>query len=193
MARLVINPGSPTAWEIQLRPGINLVGRGFANDFKIDDASVSSSHCQIVVDQGHVLIRDLGSTNGTYVNRTLVKEAILQPGQTIHLGAVEMIFQSGPPANAYVSKTEFIPAPLPVRPATAISAASPVARPVVAIPIAPGPPQPIVAKPVFAAPASPTGAPMAATPVAIPAPRPAVAVPIAAAPAAPIVAAPVAA
>src|SRR5262247_850176 len=113
MSRLVINPGLPTAWEIQLRPGINLLGRGFANDFKIEDASVSSSHCQIVVDQSQVLIRDLGSTNGTFVNRAPVKEAILQPGQSIHLGAVEMIFHSEPPANAYVSKTEFIPAPLP--------------------------------------------------------------------------------
>src|SRR5262245_40523196 len=100
MARLLINPGSPTAWEIQLRPGINLLGRGFANDFRIEDPSVSSSHCQISVEQGNVVIRDLGSTNGTFVNRAPVKEAMLQPGQSIHLGAVEMIFQAGPPANA---------------------------------------------------------------------------------------------
>ena len=32
MPRLLINPDSPTQWEIQLKPGTNLLGRGFAND-----------------------------------------------------------------------------------------------------------------------------------------------------------------
>src|SRR5204863_7441147 len=123
MARLIINPGSPTAWEIQLRPGINLLGRGFANDFKIEDPSVSGSHCQIVVDQANVLIRDLGSTNGTFVDRTPIKEAVLHSGQSIRLGGVEMIFQTGPPANPNVGKTEIIAAPPITRPvATAIPA-----------------------------------------------------------------------
>ena len=73
MARLLINPGSPSAWEIQLKPGTNLLGRGFANDFKITDPSVSGSHCQIVVEGGQFVIKDLGSTNGTFVNRAPVK------------------------------------------------------------------------------------------------------------------------
>ena len=75
MARLVINPGSPAAWEIQLKPGANFIGRGFANDFKIPDGSVSGSHCQIMVSDSSVAIKDLGSTNGTFVNRRPVKEA----------------------------------------------------------------------------------------------------------------------
>src|SRR2546426_258307 len=130
MARLLINPGSPAAWEIQLRPGVNLLGRGFANDFKIEDPSVSGSHCQIIVDQATVLIRDLGSTNGTFVNRAPIKEAVLQPGQSIHLGAVEMIFQAGPPANPNVGKTEVIPAPPVARAVTAIPAFPPIGKPV---------------------------------------------------------------
>src|SRR2546422_1117200 len=136
MARLIINPSAPTAWEVQLKPGINLLGRGFANDFKIEDPSVSGSHCQIVIDQGKVIIRDLGSTNGTYVNRAPIKEAVLQPGQSIHLGAVEMIFQAGPPANPNVGKTEVIPAPPLARPVAGIPAA-PAGKPVVARPVEP--------------------------------------------------------
>jgi len=100
MARLVVNPGSPTAWEIQLKPGANTLGRGFANDFKIPDASVSGSHCQITIDDGNAVIKDLGSTNGTFVNRAQVKEARLQPGQTIHLGGVEMLFNPMPSVRA---------------------------------------------------------------------------------------------
>src|SRR2546421_5347144 len=99
MARLVVNPGSPSAWEIQLKPGTNLLGRGFANDFKITDPSVSGSHCQIIVENGQIVIKDLGSTNGTYVNRTPVKEAILSGDQTVHLGGVEMTFFSDLPGG----------------------------------------------------------------------------------------------
>ena len=69
MPRLVINPNTTSAWQVQLKPGTNLLGRGFANDFKIENPSVSSSHCQIVVDGTRAVIRDLGSTNGTFVNR----------------------------------------------------------------------------------------------------------------------------
>ena len=92
MARLVVKPGSPDAWAIQLKPGINLIGRGFSNDFNIPDGSVSGSHCQITLGADGATIKDLGSTNGTFVNRIPVKESVLQPGQTIHLGQVELLF-----------------------------------------------------------------------------------------------------
>jgi len=98
MARLVVQPGSPTAWEIKLKAGTNSLGRGPTNDFTLNDPSVSGSHCQIVVENGSAVIRDLGSTNGTYLNRAPVKEAVLQPGQTIHLGGVELMFDTDAPA-----------------------------------------------------------------------------------------------
>lgn len=100
MSRLVVNPDKPDAWEIQLKPGVNCIGRGDANDFIIGDASVSGSHCQIVVNDGSTTIQDLGSTNGTFINGTRIQNAKLENGQTIHLGGVEMIFYSAaePPA-----------------------------------------------------------------------------------------------
>jgi hypothetical protein len=100
MARLVVQPGSPAAWEIQLKTGTNSFGRGPANDVTLDDPSVSGSHCQIVVDNTKAVIIDLGSTNGTYVNRARVREATLQPGQKIHLGGLEMMFHSDAPSSA---------------------------------------------------------------------------------------------
>jgi hypothetical protein len=113
MPRLVINPGTNSAWEVQLKQGINRLGRGFDNDFKLEHSSVSGSHCQIVVDNGNVLIKDLGSTNGTFVNRAPVTEAPLQPGQTIHLGGVELLYTGDPPANAPIGATEIISRPPP--------------------------------------------------------------------------------
>ncbi len=94
MAKLVINPGTPQAREFELKPGINYLGRGFANDFKIEDPSVSSSHAEILVNGSSVTVRDLGSTNGTFVNRAPITNLPLQPGQWLRLGGVEMLFET---------------------------------------------------------------------------------------------------
>lgn len=100
MNRLVVNPGNPNAWEIQLKSGTNLLGRGPASDFTINDASVSGSHCQIILSDAGAVIKDLGSTNGTFINHAPVQMAALRPGQRIHLGSVEMLFESDIPVAA---------------------------------------------------------------------------------------------
>ncbi|HTL58296.1 MAG TPA: FHA domain-containing protein [Candidatus Limnocylindrales bacterium] len=94
MPRLVVNPHSAEAWEIQLKPGTNSLGRDAANDWTIADASVSGRHCQILVDDNSVWIKDLGSTNGTFVDRSLITETKLRGGHTIHLGNVELEYYS---------------------------------------------------------------------------------------------------
>src|SRR3569833_1000900 len=85
MPRLVIHPGTPQAWEIQLKPGLNFLGRGSSNDFKIEDGSVSGSHCQIMVEDGGATVKDMGSTNGTFVNSAKVMESPLASGQPLRL------------------------------------------------------------------------------------------------------------
>jgi len=113
MARLVVQPGTPGASEIHLEPGVNSFGRGPANDFKLDDPSISGSHCQIVVSDGNAVIKDLGSTNGTYVNRAPVKEAALESGQTVHLGGLEMMFYGDAPPSLPVAQAASAAPPLP--------------------------------------------------------------------------------
>jgi hypothetical protein len=184
MSRLIINPNTPSAWEVQLKPGANLLGRGFANDFKIENLSVSGSHCQIVLEGARVVIKDLGSTNGTFVNRAPVTEAILQPGQTIHLGSVEILFQGDAVPLARPAETEVIPRtamPPPLAPALSVPAAravTPVAVPSLQaaenIPVPP-PPTAIPA----AAPPRPPGITIAARPAAAPRPVPAALAPVA--------------
>jgi hypothetical protein len=110
MARLVVNPGSSAAWEIPLKPGVNSLGRGAVNDFKLSDPSISSSHCQIVIGPAGASIKDLGSTNGTFVNRVPIQEMALQSGQTIHLGGLEMMFYDEEAETAALT-TPSAPAP----------------------------------------------------------------------------------
>jgi hypothetical protein len=59
MHRLVVNPGTPQAWEIILKPGFNSIGRGQDNDFTISHDSVSTLHCQIIVEGEIIKIEDL--------------------------------------------------------------------------------------------------------------------------------------
>lgn len=92
--RLLVNAGTPQAWEIQLRPGLNRIGRGEHNDFVIPHPSVSGSHCEITVSPGSVVLKDLSSTNGSFVNGAPVQEVVLQSGQALRLGHVELLFET---------------------------------------------------------------------------------------------------
>ena len=63
------------------------IGRDVNNDVVINDAEVSRQHAQINRQPGSFVIEDLGSTNGTFVNRVRISGArALQPGDNITLG-----------------------------------------------------------------------------------------------------------
>src|ERR1700677_859683 len=94
MPKLVIKPGTPQAQDFELKPGKNYIGRGFANDLKLEDASVSSSHAVIEVNGHVVTITDLGSTNGTRINQLPATGSPLQSGQILKLGAIELLFMT---------------------------------------------------------------------------------------------------
>jgi hypothetical protein len=95
--RLIVNPGTPQAWAIELQPGVNRIGCTDDNDFTINHTSLSSQHCEITVTEQGVALKDLGSTNGTFVERVPVTEMQLQPGHQLQLGAVTMIYESDEP------------------------------------------------------------------------------------------------
>ena len=62
------------------------------NDVVLRDDTVSRYHCKIVqVDTGYVLV-DLGSTNGTFINKVRVREAYLKPGCTVAVGQSQLRF-----------------------------------------------------------------------------------------------------
>ncbi|MEI6537625.1 MAG: FHA domain-containing protein, partial [Verrucomicrobiaceae bacterium] len=73
-----------------LKPGANSVGRQAGNDMVLSDASVSGRHCEIIVTGETLRLRDLHSTNGTFINGRRVKESPLAGGQTIRIGSVEL-------------------------------------------------------------------------------------------------------
>jgi pSer/pThr/pTyr-binding forkhead associated (FHA) protein len=94
MATLVIKNGGNSGSVIELNLGVNRIGRSPDADFKIEHPTISALHCEFVLSDGAVLLRDCGSTNGTFVDGARVKEATLIPGQTVHLGDVELFVET---------------------------------------------------------------------------------------------------
>lgn len=91
MARLLRHNGAGEPEVLELNLGVNHFGRDPENHFAIDHPTISARHCELTLTADGVLLRDLGSTNGTFINGALVKQAVLQPGQTLRLGDVEFV------------------------------------------------------------------------------------------------------
>src|SRR5581483_6151168 len=64
---------------------MTLIGRGEECDIRLDHKSVSKIHCVMVKTDGVLLIRDLGSTNGTRVNGTRIRRAVLLPNDKLSI------------------------------------------------------------------------------------------------------------
>ncbi|HZM02251.1 MAG TPA: FHA domain-containing protein [Candidatus Saccharimonadales bacterium] len=91
MARLVILSEGFTGKAHELTVEKTTIGRVDDNTFSIPEGSVSSHHCEVLLKGADVIIRDLSSTNGTFVNgHQVTGEAPLKPGQLLRLGQVEM-------------------------------------------------------------------------------------------------------
>src|SRR5438105_7787703 len=72
---------------IDLSKDIVVVGRNASCDVRLDHKSISKQHCVLVKTDGLVLVRDLGSTNGTRVNGQRVRRAALVPNDEVAFAA----------------------------------------------------------------------------------------------------------
>jgi hypothetical protein len=90
MAALVIENGERQGETIPLERGPNLLGRGSDCPLRFDAPSVSARHCELLVSEFSVQVRDLGSSNGTFVDGVPVQEGILRDGQILSLGDLRL-------------------------------------------------------------------------------------------------------
>jgi len=89
MAKLVVLTQSMAGRSVELGERTT-VGRVEDNAFQIAEPSVSSRHCEISLRGSEVVVKDLNSTNGTFINGEKITEAVLKPGQTLRLGNIEL-------------------------------------------------------------------------------------------------------
>ncbi|MBV9125803.1 MAG: FHA domain-containing protein [Planctomycetes bacterium] len=94
-AQLVPLDGSP---PIEITKDMTLVGRTEECDVRLDHKSVSKLHCILVKTDGLLLLRDLGSTNGTRVNGQRVRRAALLPNDHLTIARFKFRVSLGPDA-----------------------------------------------------------------------------------------------
>jgi diguanylate cyclase (GGDEF)-like protein len=94
-ACLVVIYGMELGKKFNLDAPSIIIGRSSKSDVQVDQESVSRNHAKIVNSGKSILIRDLGSTNGTYVNDELCDEHVLRDGDLIKIGRTIFKFLSG--------------------------------------------------------------------------------------------------
>ena len=94
MARLVIKSEASGDQIVDLKLGINRLGRSAENDFQIEHPTISATHCEVWLDNGSLIVHDCASTNGTFVDGEMIKEATLSAGQAFSMGEVKILIES---------------------------------------------------------------------------------------------------
>jgi len=112
MAKLQLLSGPLAGQTYELKVETTTVGRVEDNAFQIVDPSVSSHHCEILLKGNDVVIRDLNSTNGSFINGEKITESPLKPGQILRLGQIDLRIEDGSPMPA-ASATKPMSAPAP--------------------------------------------------------------------------------
>ncbi|MGE5182724.1 MAG: sigma 54-interacting transcriptional regulator [Acidobacteriota bacterium] len=90
--KLVVIKGAQRGTEFVIAGDVIRIGKAPENDLVLADETVSRVHFEIVRDSKGYLVRDLKSTNGTFLDSAEVKEAYLRAGSVIKAGEVELKF-----------------------------------------------------------------------------------------------------
>jgi pSer/pThr/pTyr-binding forkhead associated (FHA) protein len=115
MAKLVLLNAGLTGRSHELKVDKTTVGRVEDNSFQIADSSISGHHCEILSRGSDVVVKDLNSTNGTFINgERVTTERVLKPGQILRLGQVELRLETGAMSAAETTATQAAP-PAPVK------------------------------------------------------------------------------
>lgn len=94
MARLLVKTEGLGMQAIELRMGVNRVGRSRDCEVCLPHTTVSSQHAELALSNDGVYLRDTNSTNGTFLNGQPVGESWLVPGNEIRFGDVELLVES---------------------------------------------------------------------------------------------------
>lgn len=92
---LVITRGPNAGFRLVLDKAVTSAGRHPDSDVYLDDVSVSRRHAEFRVSDNDVHVVDVGSLNGTYVNRQPVDTATLADGDEVQLGKFHLVFLTG--------------------------------------------------------------------------------------------------
>ncbi|CNW48664.1 Conserved protein of uncharacterised function with Fha domain [Mycobacterium tuberculosis] len=95
-ALLVVKRGPNAGSRVLLDQAITSAGRHPDSDIFLDDVTVSRRHAEFRLENNEFNVVDVGSLNGTYVNREPVDSAVLANGDEVQIGKFRLVFLTGP-------------------------------------------------------------------------------------------------
>ena len=98
-ALLLVLRGPNTGARFLLDAPTTTTGRHPDSDIFLDDVTVSRKHAVFQIEGDQFVVRDVGSLNGTYVNRELIDSAVLRPGDEVQIGKYRLVFHTARRAN----------------------------------------------------------------------------------------------
>ena len=99
-ALLVMQRGPSAGARFLLDAERTVAGRSTQADIFLDDVTVSRKHAEFVREGAQFVVRDIGSLNGTYVNRQRIDSAVLRSGDEVQIGKYRMTFHPSPHRDA---------------------------------------------------------------------------------------------
>jgi CheY-like chemotaxis protein len=96
MAKLVVTTKALSGLSFELGAHWVTIGRAATNAFQILEASVSGQHCEVLLKGEELQVRDMRSTNGTFIKGVMITEGAVMPGEALRLGDVELRFEKSP-------------------------------------------------------------------------------------------------
>jgi pSer/pThr/pTyr-binding forkhead associated (FHA) protein len=97
---LVVKRGPNAGSKFVLTGAVTTAGRHPDSDIFLDDITVSRRHVELVHSGGTYTVRDVGSLNGTYLNRERIEEATLSNGDELQIGKYKLVFFASAAAGA---------------------------------------------------------------------------------------------
>lgn len=94
-ALLVVKRGPNAGSRFLLDQDVTSAGRHPDSDIFLDDVTVSRRHAEFRREGSGYTVHDVGSLNGTYVNRELVEHAVLRTGDEVQVGKFRLVYYSG--------------------------------------------------------------------------------------------------
>lgn len=113
MPKMIVSIDGVVIKEVQLTKERTTLGRRPYNDVVIDNLAVSGEHAALQMNGSEVVLEDLNSTNGTYVNGKAIKKQALQNGDTIEVGKYKIKFVNEAEAPGFDKTMLFKPGETP--------------------------------------------------------------------------------
>jgi hypothetical protein len=92
---LVVKRGPNAGSRFVLDSDLTRAGRHPDSDIFLDDITVSRRHAEFARSGSGYLVRDVGSLNGTYLNRERIEEGLLKGGDEVQIGKFRLVFLAG--------------------------------------------------------------------------------------------------